>query len=95
MKPVRLPIVSIDRPNKTALVKSKKGTFPVKMEMESWKIEDVRLGDDAMVVKSSVSGEWLMIDYRFDNAFNYAVHNSMQDKYEDMICDEEGRPYAF
>ena len=95
MKPVRLPIVSIDRPNKTALVKSKKGTFPVKMEMESWKIEDVRLGDDAMVVKSSVSGEWLMIDYRFDNAFNYAVHNSMQTDYNDMITDERGVPYGF
>ena len=95
MKPVKLPIVSIDRPNKTAIVESKKTRFPVKMEMPSWKIEDVRLGDDAIVTKSDVTGEWLMIDYSFSNPFNYAVHNSMQDNYDDMILDERGVPYGF
>ena len=95
MQPVKLPIVNIDRQNKTALVKSQKHTFPVRMEMPIWKINDVRLGDDAIVTKSAITGEWLMIDYSFTNAFNYAVHNSMQTNYEDMIYDEEGVPYEF
>ena len=95
MQPIRLPIVNIDRRNKNAIVESKKGKFPVKMVMDQWKIQDVRLGDDAYVVKSSVTGEWLMVDYSFKNAFNYAVHNSMQDNYEDLICNEEGVPYDF
>lgn len=95
MQPVKLPIVNIDRTNKMAYVESQKGKFPVKMEMDQWKINDVRLGDDAIVVKSAVTGEWLMIDYSFANAFNYAVHNSMQTSYDDMIVDERGVPYDF
>ena len=96
MKPVKLSIVNIDKKNKTALVLPSSGrSFPVKMEMENWKIECVKRGDDAIVTKSSVTGEWIMIDYSFSNAFNYAVHNSYQDKYEDMITDEDGVPYEF
>ena len=95
MKSIRLPIVYIDRENRTALVQGKKNTFPVHMEMKDWQIECVRLGDDAIVTKSTVTGEWVMIDYRFDNAFNYAVHNSMQTRYDEMICDERGVPYDF
>ena len=95
MKPIKLPIINIDRTNRTAIVESANKKFPVKMEMPNWKIQDVRLGDDAVVVKSAVTGEWLMTDYKFNNSFNYAVHNSMQTRYEDMICDERGVPYDF
>ena len=95
MKSIKLPIVHIDRENRTALVEGKKNTFPVHMEMADWKVQCVRLGDDAIVTKSAVTGEWLMIDYSFCNEFNYAVHNSMQTSYDDMIVDEDGVPYDF
>ena len=96
MNPVKLAIIHLDKKNRTALVRSSKNrSFPVKMQMEDWKVECVQRGDDAIVTKSSVTGEWIMIDYSFSNAFNYAVHNSMQDDYEDMICDERGVPYEF
>ena len=92
MKPIRLPIVNVDRKNRTAIVESTNGRFPVKSTID---LTDVRCGDDAMVVKSNVSGEWLMIDYRFDNAFNYALHNSMQTNTDDLIVDKRGVPYEF
>lgn len=92
MKPIRLPIVNIDRRNNTVMVESRKHKFPV---TPTCCIKDVRRGDDAIVVKSSVSNEWLMIDYRVDTAFNYAVHNSLQTNYDEMILNEEGVPYDF
>lgn len=91
MNPVKLPIVNIDRKNRTCMVESRKGKFPVQMT----KNFDCQVGDDAIVTKSPVTGEWLMIDYSFENAFNYAVHNSMQTNLDDMIVDEEGVPYEF
>ena len=91
MKPIKLPIVNVDHTNRTALVKSQKTTFPVHMTKDF----DCMAGDDAIVTKSAVTGEWLMIDYSFNNAFNYAVHNSMQTNIDDMITDEDGVPYEF
>ena len=91
MNPVKLPIIHLDRVNKTALVKSHNHTFPVHMT----KNFDCMVGDDAIVTKSPVTGEWLMIDYSFKNALNYAVHNSMQTNIDDMITNEDGVPYEF
>lgn len=96
MKPIKLTILNIDMKKRTALVLPASGkSFPVKIEMEAWKLECVQSGDDAIITKSQVTGEWIMIDYSFSNAYNYAIHNNMQDKYEDMICDERGVPYDF
>lgn len=98
MKPIRMFILNIDRENETALVENYRTgkIFPVKISFkESWKLKCVQRGDDALVVKSGVTGEWLMVDYSFSNAFNYAVHNQGQTKYEDMITDERGVPYDF
>ena len=92
MKPVRLPIINVDRRNNTVMVESKTKKFPVK---PTCNIEDVRRGDDAIVVKSPVNGEWLMIDYRVDTAFNYAIHNSLQTSKDELICNDEGVPYDF
>jgi hypothetical protein len=98
MNPIKMFILNIDRENETALVKTY-GTgniFPVKISFkESWKLKCVQRGDDALVVKSGVNGEWLMVDYSFCNPFNYAVHNQAQESYENMICDEGGKPYDF
>ena len=91
MNPVKLPIVNIDRKNRTCMVDSRKGRFPVHMTRNF----DCMVGHDAIVTKSAVTGEWLMIDYSFNNAFNYAVHNSMQTNIDDMITDEDGVPYEF
>jgi len=95
MKPVTLPIVNIDRVNRTAIVESSKTRFPVHIAIPRNQLSDVKIGDDAIVVKSAVTGDWLMIDYSFSNDFNYAVHNSLQTNLDDMIVDEEGVPYEF
>ena len=98
MKPVKMFILNVDRENKTALVRSYNSgkVFPVTLSFkEAWKFRCVRRGDDGLVVKSSVSGEWLMVDYSFSNAFNYAIHNQKQESYENMIFDEDGVPYDF
>lgn len=90
MKPIRLPIVNIDRRNNTVMVESRKHKFPV---TPTCCIEDVRRGDDAIVIKSTVTGEWLMIDYSVSTPINYAIHNSLQTNTDDLICDEAGVPY--
>ena len=98
MKPIKAFIMNIDRKNKTALVRSYKTgkIFPVTLSFkEKYKFKCVRRGDTGFVVKSGVSGEWLMIDYSFSNAYNYALHNQEQDSYENMILDENNVPYEF
>ena len=62
MKPVNLTIKHISDDHKTALVENKKGNiFPVNVH------PDVRFliqpGYYGRVVKSVVTGEWIMIDY--------------------------------
>lgn len=61
MKPVNLTIRYVDSKRGTALVESKKGTFPV--TLQSWLKHLVTPGDYGTVVKSAVTGEWIMIDY--------------------------------
>lgn len=92
MKPIRLPVIRIDRKNNTVYVKSSNGEFPCKITNPVVK-ECILLGDDAVVVKSAVSGEWLCVDYRMDTPTNYAIHNSYLTNYDEMICDERGVPY--
>lgn len=91
MKPIRLPVIRIDRKNNKVYVKSSKGEFPCKITNPIVK-ECILLGDDAIVVKSAVSGEWLCVDYKIDTHTNYAIHNSYQTNNE-MILDERGVPY--
>lgn len=93
MKPIRLPIKNIDRRNKTVWVQSQKTVFPCKMQ--DWIVPDIRLGDDAVVIKSAVTGEWLCIDYKVCTATNYAIHNSYQEGLEepDYIYNNEGELY--
>lgn len=93
MKPVSLPILNIDKTNKTAIVVSKTGRkFPVKLAMENWKINDIEIGDDAIVTKSSVTGEWLMIDSDIMSVSNIHYHNTvnLEANTGDLIYDETG-----
>ena len=92
MKPIRLPVIRINRKDNMVYVKSSKGEFPCKISNPVVK-ECVLLGDDAIVVKSAVSGEWLCIDYKIDTPTNYAIHNSYQTNYNEIITDERGVPY--
>jgi len=92
MKPIRKPVRSIDREHNLVWVMGKHGKFPCRITKPSIK-QGVRLGDDVSIVKSSVNGEWLCVDYHVDTPINYAIHNSYQSSYEDMIVDEKGVPY--
>ena len=92
MKPIRLPVQRIDKQNGLVWVKGKRNTFPCTIVNKVVK-ECIQYGDDAIVVKSAVNGEWLCIDYKMDTPTNYAIHNSYQERYEDMITDNRGVPY--
>jgi len=39
-----------------------------------------------------VTGEWIVTNYYVNVEVYGAIHNSYQDKYEDMITDEDGVP---
>jgi len=92
MKPIRKPVQRIDRENGIVYVMGKHGKFPCKIVDKTVKA-CVMLGDDVSIVKSSVTGEWLCVDYHIDTPTNYAIHNSYQTNYDDMIIDERGVPY--
>lgn len=62
MKPVNLPIKHISDDHKTALVENKKGNiFPVNVHPDVMFL--IQPGYYGRVVKSVVTGEWIMIDY--------------------------------
>ena len=92
MKPIRKPVNHIDRKNGLVWVTGKHGKFPCKVTRPSI-TDGVRLGDDVSIVKSAVTGEWLCVDYHIDTPVNYAIHNSYQTNYDDMILNEDGVPY--
>lgn len=92
MKPIRLSIHHIDRQAKIVHVKTSTGNiFPCRMN--DLCVDGMRYGDDAVVIKSAVTGEWLCIDYKVCTPTNYAIHNSYQTNHDDLILDEEGVPY--
>ena len=96
MKPISADIIQLNKNNRTALVKTNNGNkFPVKISMPNYLLEDLRLGDTALITKSTVSNEWLMIDYSFCNSLNYTIHNSYQETMDDLILKEDGVPYGF
>ena len=72
MQPIFQDIIRIDRDAMTITVRNSKGQkYIVKPtpEMEyQIRHRGVLLGDFAKVVKSSVSGEWVMIDFRINTA---------------------------
>ena len=72
MEPIFQDIVSIDRDNMTVTVRNSKGKkYLVKPtpDMECHiKGRSVLLGDFAKVIKSPVSKEWVMIDFKINTA---------------------------
>ena len=56
-----LTVIHKDSTNGTALVKGKGKSFPVKLQ--KWLTHLVCVGDTAIVKKSPVSGELIMVDY--------------------------------
>lgn len=60
MKPILQEIINVDQDNGVCMVKSAKGNkYPVSINRY---IKSINVGDNALVVKSNVSKEWLMVD---------------------------------
>ena len=60
MIPILQEIVTVDRDNDMVMVKSAKGNiYPVSINRY---VKSINVGDNALVVKSNVSREWLMVD---------------------------------
>lgn len=60
MIPILQEIVTVDRDNNMVMVKSAKGNiYPVSINRY---VKSINVGDNALVVKSNVSREWLMVD---------------------------------
>lgn len=91
MMPIQLPLIHIDRKNKTCLLKNKQGkSFPA--TMQEWLCDSIMLGDDAVVTKSQVSGEWIVIDYEVDTMTNQELddfYNSLTEEDVMGTVDEE------
>ena len=89
----RLPvIINIQKQFKTGIVKTATGKkFPVKLQ--DWLVDGIMLMDYVELKKSKVTGEWIVTNYFINNEVYNAIHNSYQEKYEDMIVNEDGVPY--
>ena len=60
MIPILQEIVTVDRDNGICMVKSAKGhIYPISINRYA---KSINVGDNALVVKSNVSREWLMVD---------------------------------
>ena len=60
MIPILQEIVTVDRDNGICMVKSAKGNIhPISINRYA---KSINVGDNALVVKSNVSREWLMVD---------------------------------
>ena len=60
MEPILQEIITVDRDNEMVMVKSAKGNiYPVSINRY---VKSINVGDNALVVKSNVSREWLMVD---------------------------------
>lgn len=60
MEPILQEIITVDRDNDMVMVKSAKGNiYPVSINRY---VKSINVGDNALVVKSNVSREWLMVD---------------------------------
>ena len=60
MIPILQEIVTVDRDNGICMVKSAKGNiYPISINRYA---KSINVGDNALVVKSNVSREWLMVD---------------------------------
>ena len=85
-------IINIQKKFKTGIVKTSTGKkFPVKLQ--DWLVDGIMLMDYVELKKSKVTGEWIVTNYFINNEVYSAIHNSYQEKYEDMIVDERGVPY--
>ena len=60
MEPILQEIITVDRDNGICMVKNAKGhIYPISINRYA---KSINVGDNALVVKSNVSREWLMVD---------------------------------
>lgn len=55
-------------------------------------VKDIQLHDFVELKKSAVTGELTVVDYYINFDVAASIHNSYQERYEDMILDERGVP---
>ena len=86
-----LVVIHINRADKNCLVRNEKGGKSFICEMADWLIDGIELMD-YVTVKTAVNGKPIVTDYHVNMAVYGPIHNSYQDRYEDMITDENGVP---
>lgn len=83
-------IIKIEKQVKKGIVKNQDGkVFPV--TLQDWLADSIELLDFVELEKS-VTGEWIVTDYTVNIEVYGAIHNSYQEKYEDMVTDSRGVP---
>ena len=88
----RLVVININRKDKNCLVRKENGGKSFVCEMAEWLIDGVELMDFVKVKTNHVTGKPVVTDYYINMAVYGPIHNSYQDRYEDMITDENGVP---
>ena len=87
-----MKVIHLVKPNKTCLVQTKAGkVFPCKLHDSV--VDGIMLADYVEVNKSSITGEWIVSDYKINFEVYAAIHNSYQTKIDDLILEEDGVPY--
>ena len=87
-------IIHLNRKDGNCLVKKGNGKSFV-CTLAHWLKESICVYDYVEVKKSPVTGEWVVTDYSVNEEIAGAIHNSYQDCYDDMVCDEDGVPYGY
>ena len=71
-------IINIQRKYKSGIVQTATGKkFPV--TLQDWLLDGIRLYDYVDIKKSSVTGEWIVVDYHVNSEVYGSIHNSYQE----------------
>ena len=82
-------IINIQRKYKSGIVQTATGKkFPV--TLQDWLLDGIKLYDYVDLKKSSVTGEWIVVDYHVNSEVYGAIHNSYQDTLDDLCYSKDG-----
>lgn len=87
-------IIHLNRRDGNCLVRKGNGKSFV-CTLAHWLKDSISVHDYVDIEKSQVTGEWVVTDYFINHEVTAAIHNSYQDCYDDMVCDEGGKPYGY
>lgn len=87
-------VIHLNRKDNNCLVRKGTGkAFPC--SLAHWLKDSISIYDYVDIKKSNVTGEWTVVDYFINSEVAGAIHNSYQDCYDNMVCDEGGKPYGY